>query len=905
MVGKNRRTKFFAQRQQLPWPAPATALVACILFPCTVALRALQACISSGIISGGTPLPPVTFPWIAWPVLMMGALWFRHLEGAWFTSAAVTGRAIAAAALLGVLDGCSSSLDFFVTQGCGNTANRQGVILAVVRAADIPLAAGLSAALIAYRVQVSYFATVSSAVLFSLPTALGLASASILASFGEEAATPLMPPTRLCGDNLLFAAVGAAALCRAFRCAAGAFLLQQAGVENSLGGLFFVGGFSGFFGSMLVLPMMLGQSHLALKPWSPWSPDMWSPWTESESMRLDFAVMTAAVLFLGTADTVSRLAVLRHSDAITAASLDAGLMPLATLMAHSTGSTLADRGLWVPTESLALVVLLFSFLVQHQLAQHSRSQLDEKPLHQTSNADWLAHMPEAGAPNIIKLPVMPFVEYRQLLDTIRSSSVRAYNWARPMPSAKHFSSTSKFPCALFLATRQGSRSERADADRKHEIHGSRPSGKISRSSVEGQGQPDVLGRPSGISIFVGDRRVLVKKPDEEHFEARSRKFMAVGETGRCGLTDNEQNRQIRSLPGRSTYKGFGFQIFVPIVRDEEVVEQVVKLQPPLEDRMKLDMERVRLWVMEHRPDRVSKKDTLRCVEPPVLKLTDCTSLLRIEQAARGSACEHLQCFDLNSYIHTMRNIPPKHAWCCPICDKPAPIHQLRLDAFAQSVIDSTASNVTEVLVADNGKFEAVLFVLFTALRRRSKMPCIQQVSATEDDLQDSSDEEALKAEQAAQAAATTTPAAPRVAAPQLSQAPKGTLTASPASPPEQPPTAKENHKPKERKRPPEKPKPPPPEEKPEPEETRIGWLPDGASCSLCSKSVVEKGGVYCGRKRAPKDFGGCFEAICWKCMNKQRDKIGKIKTTKNEFSTLGPDAWWMHEKCMKPEAPSE
>lgn len=33
------------------------------------------------------------------------------------------------------------------------------MILAVVRAADIPLAAGLSAALIAYRVQVSYFAT--------------------------------------------------------------------------------------------------------------------------------------------------------------------------------------------------------------------------------------------------------------------------------------------------------------------------------------------------------------------------------------------------------------------------------------------------------------------------------------------------------------------------------------------------------------------------------------------------------------------------------------------------------------------------------------------------------------------------------------------------------------------------
>jgi len=68
-------------------------------------------------------------------------------------------------------------------------------------------------------------------------------------------------------------------------------------------------------------------------------------------------------------------------------------------------------------------------------------------------------------------------------------------------------------------------------------------------------------------------------------------------------------------------------------------------------------------------------------------------------------CDHLQCFDLESYIHTMRSIPPKHAWCCPICDRPAPLHRLRLDAFAQSVIDATEPNVTEVLVADTGAWE--------------------------------------------------------------------------------------------------------------------------------------------------------------------------------------------------------
>lgn len=32
-----------------------------------------------------------------------------------------------------------------------------------------------------------------------------------------------------------------------------------------------------------------------------------------------------------------------------------------------------------------------------------------------------------------------------------------------------------------------------------------------------------------------------------------------------------------------------------------------------------------------------------------------------------------------------------------------------------------------------------------------------------------------------------------------------------------------------------------------------------------------------------------------------QDKIGKIKTTKSEFASLGPDAWWMHEKCMTAE----
>ncbi|CAE7781702.1 pli1 [Symbiodinium pilosum] len=484
---------------------------------------------------------------------------------------------------------------------------------------------------------------------------------------------------------------------------------------------------------------------------------------------------------------------------------------------------------------------------------------------------------KAGAPNIIKLPIMGFIEYRT---------------GRLMPD--HILEV---------------RCLRVDAPEwRYEL---------------------VHSWPSGISIFVGDRRVLVKKPDDEHFEAPGPFNLTDFVTRRPLEVNHPMQVNVAITAKKTEIWAVGFVLSLGVVRDEEISEQVVQQQPPHEDRMQLDLERVRLWVSEHRPDRVSKKDTLRCVEPPVLKLTCCTSLLRIERAARGSRCEHLQCFDLNSYIHTMRSIPPKHAWCCPICDQPAPLHQLRLDAFAQSVVDSTAANVTEVLVADNGKFE---------------------VSATEDLMQDSSDEEAIKAEQAVQAAAAAgiTPSRP---APVLSQAelqqaalnlgrafsaPKA--SPPPAAPaevkPKAEPKAREREKPRSRsprrggqesppqdepvdkmkawkvlqglEKPPEKPK----EERPEPlkeepkkaEEAKcIGWLPDGAICSLCSKTVVEKGGVYCGRKRSSGDFAGCFQAICWKCMNKHRDKIGKIKTTKSEFSSLGVGAWWMHEKCMTPE----
>lgn len=431
--------------------------------------------------------------------------------------------------------------------------------------------------------------------------------------------------------------------------------------------------------------------------------------------------------------------------------------------------------------------------------------------------------------------------------------------------------------------------------------------------------------PAGISLFVDDQRVLLRKPDAEHDENPG-PFNLTNFAVRKPLEVNPRPVKVSAAISakRSEQWALGVLLIQPLEDIDELCKRVASKQAPLEERMQQDLERVRAWVTYHRPDRVSKKDMLRCVEPPVLKLVCCTSLSRIEQAARGVDCDHLQCFDLGSYLHTMRNIPPKHAWCCPVCDKPTPLHQLRLDAFAQSVIDGSEANVTEVLVADNGKWE---------------------VSATEDPQEDDSSEDELpfarpptQADLQAAAlnlgrafAAPTLKPAPRLM-PQREEAPPRQVehlahqqqrdgSRSPRRKAERgahqqqrdrsrSPRGKDGRGPSEL--------PPPAEKsvdkmvvweklqgiaKPEPvkEETRIGWLPDKSKCSKCEKAVVEKGGVYCGRRRPSGECGGCFVGICWKCMNKSGKELGSVRTTKAEFASLGPDAWWMHEACMSAE----
>ena len=60
-------------------------------------------------------------------------------------------------------------------------------------------------------------------------------------------------------------------------------------------------------------------------------------------------------------------------------------------------------------------------------------------------------------------------------------------------------------------------------------------------------------------------------------------------------------------------------------------------------------------------------------------------MARMTYPARSSTCDHLQCFDGDTYLR-MNEKKPK--WLCPVCNKPAYFEHLFLDGFYIQLLQS-------------------------------------------------------------------------------------------------------------------------------------------------------------------------------------------------------------------------
>lgn len=77
---------------------------------------------------------------------------------------------------------------------------------------------------------------------------------------------------------------------------------------------------------------------------------------------------------------------------------------------------------------------------------------------------------------------------------------------------------------------------------------------------------------------------------------------------------------------------------------------------------------------------------------------------RISLPGRSTTCNHVQCFDLKSYLYMNENKP---MWVCPVCSQKATYDTLQVDGLFQKILREN-SDVLEVSFQQDGSWTSTL-----------------------------------------------------------------------------------------------------------------------------------------------------------------------------------------------------
>uniref|UniRef100_A0A0X3PN85 E3 SUMO-protein ligase PIAS1 n=3 Tax=Schistocephalus solidus TaxID=70667 RepID=A0A0X3PN85_SCHSO len=81
------------------------------------------------------------------------------------------------------------------------------------------------------------------------------------------------------------------------------------------------------------------------------------------------------------------------------------------------------------------------------------------------------------------------------------------------------------------------------------------------------------------------------------------------------------------------------------------------------------------------------------------------SKCRIDLPVRGHNCQHIQCYDANTYLLINERKP---AWKCPVCDVPAPFHELLVDGLMLEILaDTMTENLEEIVFKEDSSWSPV------------------------------------------------------------------------------------------------------------------------------------------------------------------------------------------------------
>ncbi|KAL7626259.1 E3 SUMO-protein ligase pli1 [Parahypoxylon ruwenzoriense] len=85
----------------------------------------------------------------------------------------------------------------------------------------------------------------------------------------------------------------------------------------------------------------------------------------------------------------------------------------------------------------------------------------------------------------------------------------------------------------------------------------------------------------------------------------------------------------------------------------------------------------------------------------VLSLKCPISYTRLRTPCRSVSCNHIQCFDANSYLQLQEQGP---TWSCPICFKPAPFDSLAVDEYVYDILRHTPDSMVQVTIEPDGQW---------------------------------------------------------------------------------------------------------------------------------------------------------------------------------------------------------
>ncbi|KAI1460722.1 PINIT domain-containing protein [Annulohypoxylon moriforme] len=110
--------------------------------------------------------------------------------------------------------------------------------------------------------------------------------------------------------------------------------------------------------------------------------------------------------------------------------------------------------------------------------------------------------------------------------------------------------------------------------------------------------------------------------------------------------------------------------------------------------------------------KISKASVIREIsrkanDPDVVTTSQVLSLLcpltymRLKIPCRGMSCNHIQCFDANSFMQLQEQGP---TWSCPICYKAVPFETLAIDDYVDEVLSTTPDTLQQVTIEPDGRW---------------------------------------------------------------------------------------------------------------------------------------------------------------------------------------------------------